>query len=72
LDQVELDEEKKSIHFQNDKVINRFRRIWKRLCIGKIKSILEKIIVRKCVYSFGESSIFAKGKRPDGNEWSLE
>jgi len=69
MDQVELDEEKKSIHFQNDKVKIDFGGFGKGYALEKIKSILEKSSLENVFISFGESSIFAKGKRPDGNEW---
>lgn len=67
--QIELDEEKKTIHFKNDKMKIDFGGFGKGYALEKINSILENSSIKNVFISFGESSILAKGKRPDGDEW---
>lgn len=71
MDQIELDEEKKSVHFKNDKVKIDFGGFGKGYALEKIQLILEKSSVENVFISFGESSILVKGKRPDGNDWEV-
>jgi FAD:protein FMN transferase len=71
LDQIELDEANKSIHFGNDKVKIDFGGFGKGYALEKVKLLLDNSPIENAFISFGESSIFAKGKHPRGDCWQV-
>jgi FAD:protein FMN transferase len=71
MNQIELDEEKKTIRFKNEKVKIDFGGFGKGYALEKIKILLDNSPVENAFISFGESSILVKGKRPDGNDWEV-
>lgn len=71
LDQIELDNEEKSIHFKSSKVKIDFGGFGKGYALEKIKPLLDRSSIGNAFISFGESSIMVKGKRPDGNDWQV-
>jgi FAD:protein FMN transferase len=71
LNQIELNNEEKSIHFKSNKVKIDFGGFGKGYALEKIKPLLNRSSIGNAFISFGESSIMVKGKRPDGNDWQV-
>ena len=71
MNQIELDKINKSVRFGSEKVKIDFGGFGKGYALEKVKLILENSPVENAFISFGESSIFAKGKHPGGDCWQV-
>ncbi|MCG6190611.1 FAD:protein FMN transferase [Maribellus maritimus] len=68
---VDLDFEKKRLRYTADNMELDFGAIGKGIAIDRIKPLLERSGVKNGIVSFGESSILALGKHPNGGSWPL-
>ncbi|QGY47409.1 hypothetical protein GM418_28205 [Maribellus comscasis] len=68
---VDLDFEKKRLRYTTDNMELDFGAIGKGIAIDRIKPLLEINGVKNGIVSFGESSILALGKHPNGESWPL-
>jgi thiamine biosynthesis lipoprotein len=71
LHQIELDRINKSVRFSSDKVKIDFGGFGKGYALGKIKLYLDNSPLENVFISFGESSIYGKGRHPHGDCWTV-
>jgi thiamine biosynthesis lipoprotein len=68
---IDMDFEKQKIRFTAEGMDFDFGAIGKGIALDTIRPILEKNGVKNGIISFGESSILALGKHPNGKNWPL-
>ncbi len=71
MDKVMLDENRKMIRFENDKVEIDFGGFGKGFALEKIRHTLAKNGIEHAFISFGESTVYALGHHPHGDHWKI-
>lgn len=71
MDKIKLNKDDQSITFDNDYLKIDFGGFGKGYALEKIKAILSEYNIRDAFISFGESSVTALGKHPNGNCWNV-
>ena len=68
---IQLDEERKSVFFENTQTRIDFGGYGKGYALKKIKVILEESGIQHCLVDFGNSSILGMGHHPYGDAWEI-